>query len=139
MVSFLRDVCLLSAVLLNGVVASSLPGFVATNEENMNGDYVFSTTPGGTPGKFPKAYKDYPRGVEYFDVYSPPITTLYSQVWWSPLAPTKLPDEIVKKYNNTGMAIVGWEVACFFFLHPAHHISFFIRFGFKDFQSSAMR
>ena len=46
------------------------------------GDYVKSTTPGGhdTQNLFPKAYKDYPGGVESFDVYSPPITTLYSQV-----------------------------------------------------------
>lgn len=59
---------------------------------------------------FPKQYKDYPGGVEFYDVYSPPMTTLYSQVWWSPLAPTPMPDEMIRKYNNSGMAIVGWEI-----------------------------
>merc|ERR1719428_2748536 len=76
----------------------------------MNGEYPFSATPGGTPGMFPRQYKDYPGGVESFDVYSPPITTLYSQVWWKPLAPVDLPAHIVQKYNGTGMAIVGWEI-----------------------------
>eukprot|EP00756_Hemistasia_phaeocysticola_P032008 Hpha_TRINITY_DN16387_c2_g1::TRINITY_DN16387_c2_g1_i3::g.62124::m.62124 len=90
--------------------AAAAPGFVPSQEPNMNGDYPFSTTPGGKPGLFPKAYKDYPGGVEYYDVYSPPITTLYSQVWWSPLAPTKLPEEMVQKYAGKGMAIVGWEI-----------------------------
>ena len=44
---------------------------------------------------FPKQYRDYPGGVESFDVYSPPMTTLYSQVWWQPLAPTALPDMLM--------------------------------------------
>ena len=44
--------------------AETVTDFVPTNEPNMNGDYVFTATPGGTPGLFPKAYKDYPRGVE---------------------------------------------------------------------------
>ena len=28
---------------------------------------------------FPKNFRDYPGGVEYFDVYSPTISSLYSQ------------------------------------------------------------
>ena len=68
------------------------PGFVATTQENMNGIYPFSTTPDapGPPGKMPKHFSDYPGGVEAFDVYSPPMSTLYSQVWWRALAPTSL-------------------------------------------------
>ena len=38
------------------------------------------------------------------------MTTLYSQVWWSPLAPAPFPPEIVAKYNGSAMAIVGWEI-----------------------------
>ena len=56
---------LLAALLPLAVLgAESVNDFVPTNEPNMNGDYVFTATPGGTPGLFPKAYKDYPRGVE---------------------------------------------------------------------------
>jgi hypothetical protein len=65
---------------------------------------------GGTPGLFPKQYKDFPRGVESYDVYSPPMTTYYSQVWWAPLAPAPLPEEMVKKYAGKDVAIVGWEI-----------------------------
>jgi len=84
--------------------------FEPTTENNMNGEYVFSPTPNGIPGKFPKQYKDYPGGVEFYDAYSAPITTRYSQVWWQPLVPTKLPEKMVNKYNNKKMAIVGWEI-----------------------------
>eukprot|EP00931_Biecheleriopsis_adriatica_P087805 TRINITY_DN62221_c0_g1_i1.p1 TRINITY_DN62221_c0_g1~~TRINITY_DN62221_c0_g1_i1.p1 ORF type:complete len:638 (-),score=78.15 TRINITY_DN62221_c0_g1_i1:87-1958(-) len=86
------------------------PGFIPSQQDNMNGEYAFSSTPGGKPGLMPKQYKHYPGGVESFEVYSPAMTTLYSQVWWAPLAPIELPTEIVKKYNGTGMAIVGWEI-----------------------------
>ena len=88
------------------------PGFVATTQENMNGIYPFSTTPDapGPPGKMPKHFSDYPGGVEAFDVYSPPMSTLYSQVWWRALAPTSLPDDIIARYNGSGMAIVGYEI-----------------------------
>ena len=86
------------------------PHFAPSELDNMNGEYSFSTTPGGKPNMFPKQFKDYPGGVESFEVYMPPITTLYSQVWWHGLAPVDFPPEIVKKYNGTGMAIVGWEI-----------------------------
>ena len=45
-----------------------------------------------------------------FDVYSPPMRTLYSQVWLKPLAPVELPAEIIQQFNGTKMAIVGWEI-----------------------------
>jgi hypothetical protein len=92
------------------ISAASSSYFVPTQQENMNGEPVLATTPGGTPGLFPKQYKDYPRGVESYDVYSPPMTTYYSQVWWKPLAPVPLPEEMVKKYAGKDLAIVGWEI-----------------------------
>jgi hypothetical protein len=100
------------AVFVNSALAAPYfgPDFHPSSQPNMNGDYVFSSTPGGTPGKFPKHYKDYPGGVEFFDAYTPPITTHYSQVWWSPLAPAPFPDAVVNKYAGRKMAIVGWEI-----------------------------
>lgn len=49
---------------------------------NMNGVYPLSATPGSKDMDklFPNQYRDYPGGAEMFEVYSPPITTLYSQV-----------------------------------------------------------
>jgi len=83
--------------------------FVPSQAPNMNGDYKLSPTPNGKPELFPKSFKDYPGGVEYFDVYSDPIETLYSQVWWKPLPPVDLPSDIVERYKGKGMAIVGFE------------------------------
>jgi hypothetical protein len=79
----------ISAGILLAVPA--LSAFVPTRQANMNGESVLSTTPGGTAGLFPKHYRDYPGGVESVDVYTPPMTTFYSQVWWAPLAPAPLP------------------------------------------------
>jgi hypothetical protein len=42
--------------------------------------------------------------------YSPPITSLYSQVFWTGLDPVDLPADIVKRYDGVGMAVVGFEV-----------------------------
>lgn len=85
------------------------PDFVPTKDPNMNGEYVMAATPGGTPGKFPKQFRDYPGGVEYYEVLSPPMTTYYSQVWWKPLAPVDFPKEMVEKYSGKTAAFVGWE------------------------------
>ena len=56
------------------------PRFAPTHKDNMNGAYPFSATPGGTPGKMPKRFSDYPHGVESFDVHTSEMSTLYSQV-----------------------------------------------------------
>ena len=85
-------------------------GAHATSEGNMNGLYPYSPTPKGRVDLLPKEYRDYPGEVEYYDWYSPPMETLYSQVWWKPLAPSPLPDDIVQRYSGKGMAIVGWEI-----------------------------
>ena len=79
---------------------------------NLNGEYVLSPTPHGphAQAKFPTHYKDYPGGAEYFTVYSPPISTLYSQVFWKGLDPVPLPDEVVKRYAGRGMAVIGFEM-----------------------------
>ncbi|KAH8044906.1 hypothetical protein JL722_14475 [Aureococcus anophagefferens] len=62
-------------------------GARATSEGNMNGLYPYSPTPKGRVDLLPKEYRDYPGEVEYYDWYSPPMETLYSQA-----------------------AIVGWEM-----------------------------
>ena len=102
------------AGIFTGMMRLAFPGALAFSgpaaPENMNGEYTIGATPGGRPGLFPKQYREYLHGVESFDVYSPPMTTLYSQVWWKALEPVPLPEEIVKRYRGSGMAIVGWEM-----------------------------
>ena len=67
------------------------------HQPNLNGDYILSATPGTNPKDFPTLYTNYPRGVEYFDVYSPNITSLYSQVFWKGLDPVT---DIIPKHRE---------------------------------------
>jgi hypothetical protein len=112
--------------------------FTPSKDPNMNGEYRTSPTP-NAPGKFPTNFSDFPGegcvivntsvsgciffflpgpapdcffwpgGVEYFDVYHGPITSLYSQVWWTSTS-NDLPPEIVKRFAGKTMAIVGIEM-----------------------------
>ncbi|CAB9518140.1 expressed unknown protein [Seminavis robusta] len=80
---------------------------------NMNGDYVLSSTPhaNNTQKLFPTHFKDYPDiATESFDVYSPIISQLYSQVFWKGLPPVKLPQHIASKYKGQVMAVIGFEL-----------------------------
>ena len=43
-------------------------------------------------------YADYPGTVEYFDIYSPVLSSVYSQVIWTTFPSISLPDEIVKRF-----------------------------------------
>ena len=55
-----------------------------------------------------------PRGFaktsSFFEVYSPPIKSRYAGVVWRVLDPVALPADIVAKYNNSAMAVTGYEV-----------------------------
>lgn len=51
-----------------------------STQENQNGAYFLTNTPHGNLSKFPTNYKDYPGGVYSFDILSPVVSTLYSQV-----------------------------------------------------------
>ena len=76
----------------------------------MNGDYLLTKTPNAPEGPgFPTRFKDYPGGVESFDVYHGPIQTVYSQVWWTSTA-NDIPRSIKERFAGKGMAIVGLEV-----------------------------
>lgn len=56
--------------------------------------------------------------VRFFDIYSKPIRSLYSQVHWTSHGDIPLPEDVVKRYDNDDdndtktdtMAIVGYEV-----------------------------
>ena len=47
---------------------------------------------------------------EYFEVYSTPIRTLYSEVFWKGLPPIPLPTDVMNRFHNKTMAVVGYEV-----------------------------
>ena len=117
------------------LVLAALLGHVSA-VPNMNGDYKMSKTPKGRDDVFPMRYEDYPGTVDYFDIYSPVLTSVYSQVmcgalfrargvvWrfdspfcplpsqviWTTFPAVPLPDEIVKRFaGGKPMAILGME------------------------------
>jgi hypothetical protein len=47
---------------------------------NMNGEYVIANLNPRSPTPFSTSFAS--RGAEYFDVYSPPIQTVYGEVFW---------------------------------------------------------
>lgn len=77
--------------------------------KNMNGK------PGqykiANPSRDENSYStDYDDATEFFDVYSPPIKTRYSEVFWKVLNLLDLPEEIVERFSdNKVMAVIGYE------------------------------
>lgn len=77
---------------------------------NMNGDYEYNKSPGAPAGDgFDMRFSSYGDGVEYFEMYGPVITSLYSQVVWTTYQPIPLPADIVERFDGKPMAIVGME------------------------------
>lgn len=58
--------------------------------------------------KWDSNYNSFP-DVEYFEVYSPPISTKYSEVYWTMMDPVPLNRDLVGRFQGKTMAIVGYE------------------------------
>ena len=76
--------------------------------KNMNGDYIISNA--NTISEHPWS-GDYSKfeDVEYFDVYSPPISSKYGEVFWTMMDPVPLDKDLVERFNGKAMAVVGYE------------------------------
>ena len=78
---------------------------------NMNGDiYGISNPDILSSNQFSTKFLEINNSSEYFDVYSHPITSRYGDVYWTMMQPVLLPNNIVKRFNNKVIAIVGYEV-----------------------------
>ena len=80
-----------------------------TSFENMNGKYILANTPHQTFNNWSTNFNDYPGGVEYFEVLAGPVTSTYSEVFWTPLPVVNLSEALIKRFNNKAMAVVGLE------------------------------
>ena len=69
---------------------------------------------GGVPYRIANAptydIEELAKSYEYFDVYSLPIKTLYSEVHWTSHGNQPLPDALTKRFENKVMALMGYEV-----------------------------
>ena len=78
-----------------------LPSFVVAVTMN-NGHYKLANS-----DTHPTNYHSH----EWFEVYSPPIKTRYSEVFWRMQDAVPLPDNIIERFaNNKIMAVTGYEV-----------------------------
>ena len=94
---------------------ATLSSAVTGSSTNMNGAYLLSTTPTAPKDANSVAFTEYAhypdKPTEYFEVYSPPIKSQYSQVFWTKLPTVPLPDDIVQRFaGGKGMAVVGFEM-----------------------------
>ena len=82
-----------------------------TNCNNLNGDIYSISNPNLTSKKsFPTIYKDIADNMEYFDVYSDPISSRYGDVYWTMMNPVLLSSNIRNRFNDKIMAITGYEM-----------------------------
>ena len=78
---------------------------------NMNGDVYGISNPNYTDTlQFSTEYSKINSSTEYFEVYSPPITSQYAMVYWTMMPPVDLPENIVKRFDGKKIAITGYEV-----------------------------
>eukprot|EP01062_Namystynia_karyoxenos_P053990 TRINITY_DN4407_c0_g1_i1.p1 TRINITY_DN4407_c0_g1~~TRINITY_DN4407_c0_g1_i1.p1 ORF type:complete len:832 (+),score=241.78 TRINITY_DN4407_c0_g1_i1:80-2575(+) len=68
---------------------------------SMNGEYPGISN--GLPG-----FRAEHRG-EWFEVLSDPITTRYSEVYWTSMPPVPLPPDFVARYQGRAVSITGYE------------------------------
>ena len=92
-----------SNCLLLLLLASSIAK--ARNMNGVPGQYKIANALRTPPSSFSTDYT-----AEYFDVYSTPIRTRYSEVFWKELPPMALPPDLVQRFRNKTMAVVGYEV-----------------------------
>jgi len=74
----------------------------------MNGDYIISNANPSSEQPWSGDYSKY-EDVEYFDVYSPPISTRYGEVFWTMMDPVPLDKKLVERFAGKAMAVVGYE------------------------------
>lgn len=75
------------------------------NADNMNAgvQYVIANPPAGHEGRIQNFTG------EWFEVYTPPIKSRYSQVLWQTLGDVPLPEKVRNRFDGRIMAITGWE------------------------------
>ena len=100
-------------VLVHLQAAHKAAGFGAASNLNLPSYTIANPHPHPPNGNaFKGVYSSsYPgeQAAAFFDVWSPPISTLYSQVFWAMLPPVPLPLDVVRRFqNDTMVSLGGW-------------------------------
>merc|ERR1719357_2083992 len=75
---------------------------------NMNGVYTISNPNTDSGVEWNSNYNLY-KDVEYFEVSSPPISTKFSEVYWTMMDPVPLDKDLVSRFQGKTMAVIGYE------------------------------
>ena len=104
---------------------------------NMNGLYTISNPNTAATNEFNSDYNSF-SDVEYFEVgsqyfpfmsprctqvYSPPISTKYSEVYWTMMDPVPMNKDLVARFQGKTMAIVGYETDQVIVTEGQHDVS----------------
>ena len=95
---------------MRSLLAAAVVGGAAAQ---MNGDapgglYHRSAPERGVGTMLPVPHNVAHRG-EYIDAYSPTLSTVYGEVFWTMMAETPLPADFVRRFANKTVAITGYE------------------------------
>merc|ERR1719369_1709778 len=75
---------------------------------NMNGEYIISNENPYASAKWSSLYSKL-QDVEYFEVYSPLLSTRYGEVFWTMMDPVPLDKDLVARFDGKVLAVVGYE------------------------------
>ena len=75
---------------------------------NMNGDYMISNPDLQSGQQWSGDYNKF-HDVEFFEVYTTPISTQYGEVFWTMMDPIPLDADLVNQFKDKTMAVVGYE------------------------------
>jgi len=110
--------CSLLLLLLQNISATP----VSKKVSNMNGLYTISNPNTAATNEFNSDYNSF-SDVEYFEVYSPPISTKYSEVYWTMMDPVPMDKDLVARFQGKTMAIVGYETDQVIVTEGQHDVS----------------
>ena len=91
------------ALALCGVTCASAP----SGNMNIGSAYLIANDRPGSEVKYDTDFGS--KDAEYFEIYAGPINTRYGEVFWKALPQVELPDEIVRRFDNGTMAVIGYE------------------------------
>ena len=96
------------------LVTTLVAAALATREQGADGHHQMNRGVKYLIANSPPGHEDMPRSFspksEYFEVLSPPIRSRYAGVVWRVLEAVPLPPDVVRRYNDSVMAVTGYEV-----------------------------
>lgn len=101
-------ILLLNSIYSYGLNTNKLNIHDSIFQDNLNGDIYDISNRNLSSGHFSTNYGT--KQLEYFDVYSPPITSRYGDVYWTMMPSISLDSKLISRFEGKVMAISGYEM-----------------------------